>query len=275
MANGLFGVAGAEQLIRDEQLARAKEMAGMRPDQAKYIQDYMLGQQLAGGINQLFGAEDPRITQARAFEEKMGSVDLTSPSGLYEAAQVFQSMGDYQRALEFIKAAQTLEAKGTGGRSYNLEHYRDPETGLEWQRDPRNPGVYYDMQGNQVILPKGLKGVKVGTGSEEGSVISKADAKQLGDLIREKGISTEFSATLKDVIADRAKKTGKSPSVVLEDMIQSGEIQKNPATGEWYNPFTWFSDPYTYNPQSPGQGPVPVPDKKSEWLNRRPTPVGP
>jgi len=183
-------------------------------------------------------------------------LDFNQPSGYYQLGQRFLEMGDYDRALKSWERGQDLEAalaKAAGGsRDYNLQPMRT-EAGVEYWADPRKPGIYYDAQGNQIMKPEG-RSVKVGTGAEEGTVATKAEATEIRKVVADFGkalnIDIERDNLLIDRIQTEMRRTGKSATSVLEDLYRGGELTSK---GDWLD---WGAENYMYQPSVGGTPPI-------------------
>jgi len=186
-------------------------------------------------------------------------LDFNTPEGFYQLGQRFLEMGDYDRALKAWERGEELAgtlAKAAGGiaRDYNLQLMRT-EGGQEYYSDPRQPGIFYDMSGKQIGKPEG-RSVKVGTGAEEGEVASKAEAKEISKVVKDyasaAGIEIESSPLLIDKIQTEMRRTGKSATEVMGDLVQSGALED---TGSpWYT-FGMGDSVYKYS-QTPATAPI-------------------
>jgi len=190
-------------------------------------------------------------------EQLAEGLDFNQPSGYYQLGRRFLEMGDWDRAYKAWERGEDLEATlakaaGNVARDYNLQLMRT-EGGQEYYSDPRQPGIFFDMSGKQIGKPEG-RSVKVGTGAEEGAVASKAEAKEISKVIKDyasaANIEIESSPLLIDKIQTEMRRTGKSATEVMGELVQSGTLED---TGSpWYT-FGMGDSVYKYSQTAPTQ----------------------
>jgi hypothetical protein len=95
--------------IAAEEEASALRMAQLDPGMVPAYYAARSGQDIARGVGQLFGYEDPRIAEARQMEEAVSGVDLRNPQSLFDLSSKFLQMGDYDRAQKFYELGVTQE----------------------------------------------------------------------------------------------------------------------------------------------------------------------
>lgn len=111
---GLFGLTPESYKLAQEQQAQAQAMkfAEMDPFQRANYGLFLGGRQLAGGIGQALGVQDPMLQQISQQQALLKTVNLADPASLIQAAQQAATFNP-QLAMSLADRATTLQQQQT------------------------------------------------------------------------------------------------------------------------------------------------------------------
>lgn len=112
IVKGLFGVTPDELAQqRNEQLnTQASAFAQMSPEQQATYSLYRGGNQLAGAVGGLLGAQDPQLKKSADLQAILQQFDMTTPEGLMQAGKAAQAKGYGNEAMQAFAKAREMQA---------------------------------------------------------------------------------------------------------------------------------------------------------------------
>jgi len=132
---GMFGLTPMQvQQQRQQDInSSASNFAGMNATQRGVMGMYQGGAGLAQAGAGMLGLQDPAMQQAQQNQSMAQGIDLSTPKGLREAAQRFQSTGNMQAAMGLLEKARVMENDITDA-SYKAALADKALAGQEYER---------------------------------------------------------------------------------------------------------------------------------------------
>lgn len=147
IVKGLFGVSPDELTQqRNAQLnTQASAFAQMSPEQQATYSLYRGGNQLAGAVGGMMGAQDPQMQKAADIQAILKNFDPTTVEGIQGAAQALGQRGHAQEAMTLAAKAEEMKLKSSQA-TYNLSRaeaaMKKAKTGGVGGIGKINPGLY-------------------------------------------------------------------------------------------------------------------------------------